>query len=390
MSMTTTILCTPRPAPADMAAALPAHVVTVNDLATAAAAIAERPDRVLAVLGPALDFEEVLSFVEAHTVERPGLDVVVVRDRVGLADVRRAVRAGARDVLEAGDVGGLTEACARLGERAARRPAVPEPRGRGKVITVFSAKGGAGKTTLATNLAATLNDRGATRVCLVDLDLEFGDVAIMLRLQPRTTITDALGWADFEPEAVPELLTPAGPGLDCLLAPVGPGRSDELPATLTTRLLEQLAERYEFVVVDTPAAFTDHVLAALDVSDHHVLITAPELPSLKNLRLTLDTLDLLGFDKGVRSLVVNRADVRAGLTAADLEQVTMTPLTAHLQSSPDVPASINRGVPLVLERPDHPFSRAVRRLVAERLDTSRVLAGKHRPLMRRWRRRQAA
>jgi pilus assembly protein CpaE len=259
------------------------------------------------------------------------------------------------------------------------------------VITVFSAKGGAGKTTVATNLAATLNDRGAARVCLVDFDLEFGDVAITLRLDPRKTVADMLAWDEFTPDAVPTLLTSAGPRFDCLLAPVGPGQSEKLPTALTGRLLEHLAENYDYVVVDTPAGFTEHVLAALDASDHLVLITAPELPSLKNLRLTLDMLDLLGYSKDIRSLVVNRADVKAGLTPADLEDVTMTPLTAHIPSSPDVPASINRGVPLAVDQPDHPLSRALRRLVAERLDTDRVVRGKHRaPLFARLMRRKAA
>jgi pilus assembly protein CpaE len=347
------------------------------------------------VLAPSLEFDDVLAFVEAQVALRPWLDVVVMRERVELADVRRAVRAGARDVLEASDITGLADTCAVLADRAARRvvPALvaPERTSRGKVITVFSAKGGAGKTTVATNLAATLNDRGAARVCLVDFDLEFGDVAITLRLDPRKTVADMLAWDEFTPDAVPTLLTSAGPRFDCLLAPVGPGQSEKLPTALTGRLLEHLAENYDYVVVDTPAGFTEHVLAALDASDHLVLITAPELPSLKNLRLTLDMLDLLGYSKDIRSLVVNRADVKAGLTPADLEDVTMTPLTAHIPSSPDVPASINRGVPLAVDQPDHPLSRALRRLVAERLDTDRVVRGKHRaPLFARLMRRKAA
>jgi pilus assembly protein CpaE len=393
--MTATVLCVPLTPPAEVTTALPGTVTTATDLDAAARAIEAQPEGVLVVLAPSLEFDDVLAFVEAQVALRPWLDVVVMRERVELADVRRAVRAGARDVLEASDITGLADTCAVLADRAARRvvPALvaPERTSRGKVITVFSAKGGAGKTTVATNLAATLNDRGAARVCLVDFDLEFGDVAITLRLDPRKTVADMLAWDEFTPDAVPTLLTSAGPRFDCLLAPVGPGQSEKLPTALTGRLLEHLAENYDYVVVDTPAGFTEHVLAALDASDHLVLITAPELPSLKNLRLTLDMLDLLGYSKDIRSLVVNRADVKAGLTPADLEDVTMTPLTAHIPSSPDVPASINRGVPLAVDQPDHPLSRALRRLVAERLDTDRVVRGKHRaPLFARLMRRKAA
>ncbi|HEU5008516.1 MAG TPA: AAA family ATPase [Jatrophihabitantaceae bacterium] len=393
--MTATVLCAPLTPPAEITTALPGTVVTAADLAAAGRAIEAQPEGVLVVLAPSLEFDDVLAFLEAQIALRPWLDVVVMRERVELADVRRAVRAGARDVLEASDVTGLADTCALLADRAARRvvPTIvaPERTSRGKVITVFSAKGGAGKTTVATNLAATLNDRGAARVCLVDLDLEFGDVAITLRLDPRKTRADMLTWDEFTPDAVPSLLTAAGPRFDCLLAPLGPGQGEKLPPALTGRLLEHLAENYDYVVVDTPAGFTEHVLAALDASDRLVLITAPELPSLKNLRLTLDMLDLLGYSKDIRSLVVNRADVKAGLTPADLEDVTMTPLTAHIPSSPDVPASINRGVPLAVDQPEHPLSRALRRLVAERLDTDRVVRGKHRaPLFARLMRRKAA
>lgn len=389
-----TIFCTPvgRPVP-ELSAALPEPVVVVGDLAAARAAIGDQVDQVI-VLGPQLKLSAVLSFLESECGEHPMLDVVVVRDALMLSDVRRAIRAGARDLLETADVAGLHDVCLRLSERAERRRTSAGETGggsdRGKVITVFSAKGGAGKTTVATNLAATLNNRGKTRVCLVDLDLEFGDVAITLRLEPRVTLTDALEWDGFQSDLVPELLTPAGPRWDCLLAPVGPGRSDDLPAALTGQILAELANRYEYVVVDTAAAFTDHVLAALDLSDHQVLITAPELPSLKNLRLALDTLDLLGYSKDIRSLVVNRADVKSGLSAAELEGVTMVPLAAHLPSSADVSASINRGVPLVVEQPDHPLSWALRRLAAERLGSGEVLTGKHRTSVLRLRRRSQA
>lgn len=389
-----TILCTPVEPPApELTAALPQPLVVVGDLAAARAAIGTDDDQVI-VLGPQLELPDVVSFLESECGAHPALDVVVVRDALTLSDVRLAIRAGARDLLETADVAGLHDVCARLTERAGRRRGADDDAGtgsgRGKVITVFSAKGGAGKTTVATNLAATLNNRGKTRVCLVDLDLEFGDVAITLRLEPRVTLTDALEWDGFQPDLVPELLTAAGPRWDCLLAPVGPGRSDDLPAALTGQILVELASRYEYVVVDTAAAFTDHVLAALDVSDHQVLITAPELPSLKNLRLALDTLDLLGYRKDIRSLVVNRADVKSGLTAAELEGVTMVPLAAHLPSTADVSASINRGVPLVIEQPEHPFSWALRRLAAERLGSGEILTGKHRPSVFRLRRRSAA
>jgi len=193
----------------------------------------------------------------------------------------------------------------------------PEPRHSARIITVFSAKGGCGKTTVATNLAVALNASGARQVCLVDLDLAFGDVAISLQLTPSRTLIDAVATQIMsdDDERVSALLTPFRPGLDCILAPVEPGDAEKIPATLVSDLLERLRHRYDYVVIDTPSQFSEHVLAALDASHHHVLLTTPEVPALKNLRLTLDMLDLLSYSRDARSIVFNRSDAHGGLSA---------------------------------------------------------------------------
>jgi pilus assembly protein CpaE len=117
---------------------------------------------------------------------------------------------------------------------------------------------------------------------------------------------------------------------------------------------------FDSVVVDTPPQFTDHVLTALDSSHVHVLLTTPDIPALKNLRITLDTFDLLDLPKENRLIVLNRSDAKVGLTAADIERVIRTPISAHVPSSRDVPVSINRGVPIMVDNPQHPVSKAVR------------------------------
>jgi pilus assembly protein CpaE len=122
---------------------------------------------------------------------------------------------------------------------------------------------------------------------------------------------------------------------------------------------------YDYVVIDTPAQFSEHVLVALDASHHHVLITTPEVPALKNLRLTLDMLDLLSYSRNSRLIVFNRSDADVGLSAADVERVVKSPITAHVPSSREVPASINRGTPLTAEQPEHAVSRAIRLFAQE-------------------------
>jgi pilus assembly protein CpaE len=244
------------------------------------------------------------------------------------------------------------------------------PRGgtAGQVVTVFAAKGGCGKTTLATNLAVALNARGLRRVCLVDLDLVFGDVAIMLGLHPTSSLVDAVDLpGGLHPETVRSLVTPIWPDLDALLAPAALGDAAAIPAALVSELLAVLPSMYDYVVVDTAAQFSTHVLMALDCAHHHVLLTTPERPALHNLRLTLDTLDLLSYGKAARSVVLNRCDSRVGLTSGDIDAAIRTPIAGRLPSSRDLPASINRGVPLAAAQPEHGYSRAVHRFVTERL-----------------------
>ena len=241
----------------------------------------------------------------------------------------------------------------------------------GRIVTVFAAKGGCGKTTLATNLAVVLNAGGTRRVCLVDLDLAFGDVASMLSLEPAGSLVDAVaGAGQLEIAAIPSLVTPVGAGLDSVLTPVVPGDAARVPATLVGELLAILPSIYDYVVVDTPAHFSAHVLMALDSSHHHVLLTTPERPALHNLRLTLDMLDLLSYSRAARSVVLNRCDSRVGLTADDIERTIKTAIAGELPSSWDVSASINHGVPLAAEQPEHRYSQAVRRFVERHITTA--------------------
>ena len=180
-------------------------------------------------------------------------------------------------------------------------------------MSVFSAKGGCGKTTLASNLAAVLADRGRREVCLVDLDLAFGDVAIVLQLFPTHTIADAVPMqASLDFPGVHALLTPHSAGLTTLVAPLEPGGAESVPATLVARILRLLKSHFDFVVVDTPPAFDDHVLAALDATDIVALIATLDIPAIKNLKLTLETLELLNYPKDRLRIVINRADSKVG------------------------------------------------------------------------------
>jgi pilus assembly protein CpaE len=239
-----------------------------------------------------------------------------------------------------------------------------QPARRGRLITVFSGKGGAGKTTIATNLAAQLAGKGARRVCLVDLDLEFGDVAIALQLSPVHTISDARSMAGHVDEAgLRAIATPHSPGLDTLLAPVEPSEGEQITPALIDEVLRTLTTMYEYVVVDTPPSFTEQVLVTMDRSDLTLLLATPEVPSIKNLKLTIDMTRMLGMADEARAVVLNRADSDTGISSADVEHAVGVPIVAHVPASRAVPAAVNRGKVLTIDEPKHAVSVAVRRLV---------------------------
>ncbi len=368
-----TILCEPDAAAAEEHVLPDGNVRRVDNVWDAARLLSAEPAELLVVIGPNVPTAEALRFAEALRPVRPAAGVVLVRARVDVVMLTEALRVGVRDVVPAGDQAALAEACRRSLETSqGLLGSVPEPPAQpeatGRIVTVFAAKGGCGKTTLAINLAVALaKDR--RRVCLVDLDLAFGDVAISVQVKPARTIIDALPMAGHvDTTGAASLLTRYRPGLDLLLAPVTPGDAEKIPPHLVRELLTVLQGMYDYVVVDTPAQFSEHVLIAMDASAHHVLLTTPDVPALKNLRVTLDTFDMLSYPADIRSIVLNRSDAKVGLTADDVMKAVRSPIAAHVPSSREVPMSINKGTPIVIDNPGHPVSQAVSRFVRERLE----------------------
>ncbi|TDW66652.1 AAA family ATPase [Kribbella pratensis] len=381
-----TIVCRPGD---ELIAVLGDDVLPVDRLDDAHRALMDDPAEDLVVVGPRIAADEALGFAAHLRLERPTTGVILVREHVDVALLTEALRAGVREVVSAGDIASLVAACERsraLSERARselRSADDADPAQRGKVVTVFAAKGGCGKTTIAVNLAAALSTVEDQQVCLVDMDLAFGDVAISVQLDPVRTISDALPMSGhLDTTGAASLLTTFRPGLEMLLAPVTPGDAEKIPAGLVGELLTVLRGMFDFVVVDTPAQFSEHVLTAMDLSDHHVLLTTPDTPALKNLRITLDMLDLLSYSRDIRSVVVNRSDSKVGLSTGDVERVVRSPLDVQVPSSRSVPISINQGTPIVIGTPNHPVSHAIVKFAHERL-LSRPATAKTKAFARR-------
>ena len=363
-----TILVCNDPRNADVLVAAIGEADVVGHLADLRRHLADQPDD-LVVMGPDVDLAAAAEFAAAARIDRPALGVVLVRHRVDTGVLTQALRAGIREVVPSHETRRLGEACAAsralsedLRRAAGLAPAVAGRRGR--VVTVFSGKGGAGKSTVATNLGVALAQSGA-RTCLIDLDLAFGDVGVLLGLFPERTLSDAVPMATtLDAAGAASLVTAHGSGLHAVLAPTEPSTAEHVPADLVARLIPLFAEQYDVVLVDTPPAFTEHVLAAVDASDELVLVTTPDVTSIKNLRLTLHTLDLLDQPPERRRIVLNRADVQTKLTADDVAAMIGAPVHTVVPADWVVPASINRGVPVVVDQPRHAVTRAFRALAA--------------------------
>jgi pilus assembly protein CpaE len=226
----------------------------------------------------------------------------------------------------------------------------------GHVMTVTSASGGCGKTFFATNMAAYLAKATGGRVVLVDLDLQFGEVAIALRLRPSRTIAELVDEEDI-PSALPQYVMSHDAGYDVLCAPEDPVASERVGPVQATAVLEAAQSIYDYVVVDTPPALNEVVLAAFDRSRSLVVMATMDVPSLRNLRVFLATVDRLKLEAEHVSLLLNKAERDSGIDIGRLQRVYPQGFTAVLPYATEVTRSLNHGQPVIVSSPSSEISR---------------------------------
>jgi pilus assembly protein CpaE len=251
----------------------------------------------------------------------------------------------------------------------------------GRIVTVFSPKGGTGKTVLSTNVAASLAKHWGKRALLLDLDLQFGDAAIMLGLEPEKTIYDLVtAPGELDSEKLAGYTTRHPSGLDILPAPLRPEDAELVTEPKLARLLEVARESYDVIVVDTSPFFHGPMLATLDRTDELLLLTSLDVPTIKNVRLSLQTLELLSFPNDRVKLVLNRANSKVGMKPKEVESALEIPVRFEVPSDRAVPLAVNRGAPAVLGDGKADFSRAVREL-AKALVTAQAAAKERRKFL---------
>lgn len=232
-----------------------------------------------------------------------------------------------------------------------------------RVITLFSPKGGVGKTVLACNMGATFAKRMKKRTLLLDLDLQFGDAAIMLGMDPRSTILDAvMSHGDLDADKLAGFVTHHESGMHVLPAPLQPQDAELVTEDRLASLINAAKQAYDIVIIDTPPHFNSSVLTALDRTDELLVIASLEIPSLKSVKVCMSTLDMLHYPLERSHVVLNRSDSKVGLKKDDIEKVLGRDIRFGVPSNRAVPVAINRGVPVVTSDPKIDVSRSIREI----------------------------
>jgi pilus assembly protein CpaE len=339
----------------------PVRAVALAEAGLAGSEIPPRAD--LVVVGWSQSHDQALEVSAAASAQRADRPVVVLYHGSTNGFLQRAFEAGADDLVE------LPQSVEQLGfalEKAlARRRGSSASVAEAAMITVLGPKGGTGKTVTSSNLTVALALEGKSAV-LVDLDLQFGDVGLALGLEPSRTIYDlAVAGGSLDGDKVEGFLSQHPSGARALLAPLRPDQAAAVGTPFLREVFEILRSRFDFLLVDTPPAFTAEVIAAVDVSSHLCVVGMLDALSLKDTKIGLETLEQMGYDPNAVTLVLNRADSDVGITPSDVEELLGRAPDLTVGSDRAIPRALTSGQPIVVAEPRSNAARSYR-LLAER------------------------
>ena len=320
------------------------------------------------VIGPGIHVDSALDLARAFDRSRPDIVVLIVTEQTP-AVWSEAVRAGVRDVVvpdapESELRVALDRALeAASGRRSHMSHEASAPESSTRIIAVLSPKGGSGKTTVATNLAVGLAQAAPNQVVLIDLDLQFGDVASALRLTPEFTIADTTRSSLIDPTTLKVLLTPHPAELFALCAPESLAQADDVDPAQLVQVVQPLANEFRYLVIDTCAGIDPHALAAMELATDLIMVSTTDVPCVRGVRKALDALDVIGLTTQARHFVLNRADARVGLSAHDIENTLGLEIDVSVPSSQAMWLSLNSGTPILESDPGSPAGKAMSELV---------------------------
>ena len=326
--------------------------------------------------------ERALVLIDGAVKQRPDRPVVVLSDGSPNGFTSRVFEAGADDIVTLPDrpeavLFALEKAIARRnGTTAAGIATAP-------MICVLGPKGGTGKTLTACNLAVALAGAGQSTV-LVDLDLQFGDVGLALGLAPERTIHDlAKSGGSLDADKLDSFLAVHQSGLRVLLAPTRPDQAAGVTVEFLREVYAVLRSSHQYVIVDTSPGFTPEVIASIDNSSHVCMVAMLDSLSLKNTKLGLETLELMGYDRDRIRLVLNRSDTRVGISRDDVREIAGREPDVLVPSDRDIPRSVNEGQPIVGAKPRSDAARAFQALATGYLKPDPTISNGHRRRLRR-------
>lgn len=337
-----------------------------DDVESAMAAIPPHIPAVV-ILGPSYCDPRWMKHVAAQVKNRDDVAVVAVAQTLSAELLKDALRAGMNDLVALDDPSGLSESI----EVAAKsiQPEVSDLGGgnRGTVTTVFSPKGGSGKSFLATNLAVAMCKHAKdSRVALIDGDMQFGDIALMLRLSPRHTLIDAVQEIDrLDGPLLESLFVPHNQsGLLVLPAPAEPAFASQVSASDLLKVVTTARSVAGHIVVDCQSHINDLTLALLDASDRVIIIASMDIPSIKNVKMALQTFQMLDISSDKFLFVINRSNSKVGIDIPEVEKSLKVQAGAQIPSDIAVPKTINKGIPVVLDDPRNSVAKAIDQLAS--------------------------
>jgi pilus assembly protein CpaE len=356
-----------------------------------------RPDVVVMDINmPGMDG---IAAAELISQRLPTVAIIMMSVHGEAEQMRRSLQAGAREFLvKPFSSDEFSETIKRVYDREeARRhqiqaslPAAPaaeaaEADADHQVIGIFSPKGGSGRTTIATNVAIALRQQTNQRVALLDANLQFGDVGVLLNLNPKTrSIVDLADGGEPDADLVESVMIEHSSGVRALLAPPTPEGADLIAPAYLKSVVEHLRTLHAYTVVDLPAGMDDHSLAIMDMADQIVIMAALEITAIKNLRLFLEVADQLGYERSKLRIVMNRSDATQGIRMGDVESSIRRPIDATIISDGRLAVlAVNRGVPFVLSNPESPLSRDVSRLAQTLIGAATPVDDEDKPNNRR-------
>lgn len=318
-----------------------------------------------------LDFlDNGLELAKSFMDSRREVGIIILSSKKEPETIRRSLIIGAKDFLvKPLQIDGIKDSIERymqhsVNEKNGNKKTLEDDEG--KVISIISTKGGVGKTTITTNLGASLTHVYNHRVVLIDLDLQFGDVSVFLNIIPKKSIVELINEVnEINEENVNDYLVQHSSGIYVLPGPLQPEKADLVLEEHVKAIINSLKQCFDFIIIDTPPVFNDPVLMSLELSDEIFVISTLDLPTIKNVKVGLDIMESLKIDTSKIKIILNKSSMEIGITWQEVQKALNYPVACYLPDNPElVGICVNKGDPFVLSEPQETITKIVNRFAS--------------------------